>query len=128
MEVESKPDPTKIVDLMSRINGGLFEIPDLDFQKNNRDRRVDKICLTISLMQRRFGDKLCLVPWALLKFIGESKFRYGVRSIAQLIDLIPNSDKITDRITMDELNLPFTSSVVLKKSSIAYHILPTEFG
>lgn len=113
-------ESNKLIDLLSRINGGLFEIPNLD------RRRTDKICLTISLLQKRFGKDLRLVPWSLLKFIGETKFRYGVRSIALLIDSIPNSSEITEKITINDLKLPLSSESELKKSNLAYHIIPTE--
>jgi hypothetical protein len=113
-------DGNKLIDLLSRINGGQLEIPKLDL------RKTDKICLTISLLKYRFGDNLRLVPWSLLKFIGETKFRYGVRSISLLIDLIPYSSEISDRITIHNLKLPLTKVEDLRKSRLAFHIIPSE--
>ena len=123
MQKEAVPnDNTKIADLLSRINGGIFEIPDLDLAHNDRDRRVDKVCLTIALLQQKFGPDLKMAPWSLLRFIALSKFRYGVRSIAHLIDLIPNIDG--DRILNDGLKLlPLKSERELKNSSLAYHLI-----
>lgn len=115
-------DNTKLVDLLSRINGGTFEIPDLDLVKGDRDRRVDKICLTLSLLQRRFGDNLQVVPWALLNFISKTKFRYGVRSITHFIDLIPLPDEINEKLILEDLKLPLNTEKELKGSSLAYHI------
>jgi hypothetical protein len=115
-------DNGKFVDLLSRINGGVFDIPDLDIVRNNRDRRVDKICLTLSLLQQRFGKNLQIVPWALLNFIGKTKFRYGVRSITHLIDLIPLPEEINEKLTLEDLQLPLNTEKELKGSSLAYHI------
>jgi hypothetical protein len=114
----------KLVDLLSRVNGGIFEIPGLDIvKKNGRDRRADKVCVTISLLQERFGSDLQLVPWCLLNFIASNKFRYGVRSIAHIIDLIPWDNSVSNRLTNDKLELPLNSTDELKNSSIAYHII-----
>lgn len=117
---------SKLPDLLSRINGGDFEIPLLDLVKGDTDRRVDKICLTLSLIQNRFGSDLQLVPWALLKFICDTKFRYGVRSIAQLIDLIPYNEGFKDRITLKDLNLPLSSIEDLKNSCLPFHLVTEE--
>lgn len=117
---------SKLVDLLSRINGGDLEIPDLDLVTEERDRRVDKICLSISLLQSRFSSRLEVVPWALLKFIAHSRFRYGVRSIAHLIELIPafppNNENKTE-LGLKDLHLSFGSSKSLKNSSLAYHLI-----
>lgn len=128
MEEETKENSnsTKLKDLLSRINGGDFEIPKLDAVKGSRDRRVDKVCLTIALLQQRFGQDLQLVPWALLKFISNTKFRYGVRSIAQLIDLIPFSEDCKNKITVDNLKLPLKSLAALNGSSLPYHLLTSD--
>jgi len=128
MEEETKENsnPTKLKDLLSRINGGDFEIPNLDAIKGIRDRRVDKVCLSIALLQQRFGKDLQLVPWALLKFISNTKFRYGVRSIAQLIDLIPFSEDCKNQITVDNLKLPLKTLIALKRSSLPYHLLTSD--
>lgn len=116
----------KLVDLLSRINGGLLEIPELDLEKGDRDRRVDKICMTISLLEQRFGQDLQLVPWCLLRFIGFGKFRYGVRSLAHLIDIIPREARIYDRLFPEDLKLPLMSTKELKSSSLAYHLIADE--
>jgi hypothetical protein len=58
----------------------------------------------------------------LLRFIAITKFRYGVRSIASLIDFIPNL-KNTKIVTRIKLKLPIDKVIELKKSSLAYHLI-----
>ncbi len=112
----------KLIDLLSRINGGIIEIPKLEEKKNKRDRRVDKICLSLSILQNRFGNNLRHVPWSLLRFIGLTKFRYNVRSITHLIDLIPWRSDIDDTLITADINLPLMSVKSLLSSSLAFHI------
>jgi hypothetical protein len=112
----------KLVDLLSRINGGVFQLPGLEIQEPDRDRRVDKICIAASLLQERFGRQLVEVPRALLRFIGLSNFRYGVRSIAHLIESIPALKDKPERLDLAKLRLPLGSVTSLKKSSLAYHL------
>ena len=119
-------DDSKLFDVLSRINGGLIDIPPLDLKSYDRDRRADKVCMSLTLLQRRFGKDLHLVPWSLLKFIGETKFRYGVRSIALLIDLIPQDSLKDNCIQIGSLNLPLKSVSSIKNSVLAYHILPSD--
>jgi hypothetical protein len=116
----------KMVDLLSRINGGVIEIPQLDIATKSRDRRIDKVCLSISLLQRKFGSYLGRVPWALLRFIAISKFRYGVRSIAHLIDLIPGNVEIEETLELKNCSLPLDDEKELMKSSLAYHLIAEE--
>jgi len=122
----STEDDSKLFDVLSRINGGLIDIPPLDLKTNNSDRRADKVCMSLTLLQKRFGKDLHLVTWSLLKFIGETKFRYGVRSIALLIDLIPQDSLKDNCIQIGSLNLPLKSVSSIKNSVLAYHILPSE--
>jgi len=93
----------KLIDLLSRINGGIINIPDLDLRSRSRDRRVDKVCMAITLLKLRFGDELTEIPRPLLRFIAHTQFRYGVRSIAHLIDVIDSSalknGSLTARLT-----------------------------
>jgi hypothetical protein len=127
MQKTDMPEDAKIVDLLSRINGGELEIPSLDLREGERDRRVDKVCLTISLIQNRFGHTVELVAWALLRFVAMSRFRYGVRSIAHLIDLVTPADEDQKMIDLSRLTLPLNSVAELKSSSLAYHLI-TEDG
>lgn len=123
MQTPVGPSDTKLPDLLSRINGGELKIPSLDVVSGQRDRRADKACLTIALLQSRFGDNLEAVPWALLRFIIMSKFRYGVRSIAHIIDLVNSLESGKDKfLSVDDLNLPLGSAAILRQSSLAYHI------
>jgi hypothetical protein len=114
----------KLIDLVSRINGGELEIPPLDLVADGRDRRADKVCLTISLLKSRFGADLELVPASLLRFVATTKFRYGVRSLAHLIDLIQPFDGNTENTTQilpKQLTFPLNNVINLRNSSLAYH-------
>jgi hypothetical protein len=115
----------KLIDLVSRINGGEIEIPPLDLVEPERDRRADKVCLTISLLKARFGEDLELIPLSLLRFVATSKFRYGVRSLAHFMDLIqPFSGDVEDttKLSPKQLRFPLTNITSLRKSSLAYHV------
>jgi len=122
--MQTVPDAkeTKLVDLLSRINGGELEIPGLETVSGERDRRIDKVCLTIALLQNRFSDKIETIPWALLRFVVMSKFRYGVRSIAHLVDIISPLNGGASSLQLADLNIPLQSVSVLRDSSLAYHV------
>jgi hypothetical protein len=122
MQTVMEAPETKLVDLLSRINGGELEIPGLDTVLGDRDRRIDKVCLTIALLQNRFADRFETIPWALLRFVVMSKFRYGVRSIAHLVDLVSPLDKRVSSLQLSDLNIPLQSVSVLRDSSLAYHV------
>ena len=127
MELDSvSNDQKKLVDLLSRVNGGVIEMPDLDLSTQSRDRRVDKVCLSIALLQGRFGPYLARVPWALLKFIAINRFRYGVRSIAHIMEFIAGDSDFEDTISLKDLKLPLNSERELKRSSLAYHLIAEE--
>jgi hypothetical protein len=129
MKTTSDDETGKLPDLLSRINGGEFKIPDLDEVSSPtrshpiaRDRRVDKVCLTVALLLQRFPS-LSTVPWAFLRFIAETQFRYGVRSISHLIDLIPAIDKKKTTLEMEDLMLPLDSAPQLNGTSLAIHLI-----
>lgn len=111
----------KIVDLISRINAGVLEIPDLDLVSGSRDRRIDKICIAISLAKDRFGKQLFSLPRSLLRFVALANFRYSVRGIAHLIGEIPMQQH-AKAITTEQLELPFDDESQLKNHSLAYHV------
>jgi hypothetical protein len=111
----------KLVDLLSRINGGVIEIPDLDLRSENRDRRVDKVCVTIALLKARFGRDLKQVPRTLLRFVAHTQFRYGVRSIAHLIDLIRTNALKENQLKLT--GLPLNNVSELQESSLRLHLL-----
>jgi Viral (Superfamily 1) RNA helicase len=113
----------KLIDLLSRINGGIIRIPDLDLRTQRRDRRVDKVCMAVSLLRFRFGDKLMEVPRALLRFIAHTQFRYGVRSIAHLVDLIDSNALRKNALKLSSLHLPFAKESILRDSSLKLHLL-----
>jgi hypothetical protein len=112
----------KVIDLLSRINGGVVPIPPFYDPSHEVDRRFDKVCVAAQLLRQRFGRTLTQVPFALLRFLAKTEFRYGVRSIAHLIDLIPyKKDAVTLKI--DDLQLPIDDPLKLKASSLTYHLL-----
>jgi hypothetical protein len=118
----------KLVDLLSRINGGVINIPDLDLRSEDRDRRVDKVCITVALIKIRFGNQLTTVPRCLLRFISQTSFRYGVRSIAHLIDIIDSGALRNHILRADRLGLPFTEEKALRESSLRLHMLDKDQG
>ena len=119
----------KLVDLLSRINGGVIEIPDLDLRTENRDRRVDKVCIAAALIRGRFGSELTQVPRALLRFIANTTFRYGVRSIAHLVEDFISSKAVGDGILkIAQSDLPMTSEEKLQDSSLKLHLLDKDQG
>ena len=114
----------KLADLLSRINGGELDIPPMDLCEAGRDRRADKVCITISLLQARFGTDLQLVPLCLLRFVATTKFRYSARSIAHLVDLIKpfKPDNKGYQLTNEQLQFPFGRVSRLQDSTLAHHI------
>ena len=115
----------KLIDLLSRINGLEITIPRLDEvdKSTGRDRKVDKVCVALSLLKKRFGSQLSSVPWALLRFVSETKFRYGVRSITHFIDAIPSVDGKVTTLTLKNVKLPIDNVSQLAKSPIAPHLI-----
>jgi hypothetical protein len=118
----------KLIDLLSRINGGIITIPDLDLRSENRDRRVDKVCVAIELLKNRFGKGLTHAPRMLLRFIAQTKFRYGVRSIAHLIDIIDSRAFHQNTLRVSSLHLPLASEKALRESSLKLHLLDENQG
>ncbi len=118
----------KLVDLLSRINGGVINIPDFDLRTEDRDRRVDKVCVTIALLKDRFGDHLTDIPRLLLRFIAHTKFRYGVRSVAHLIDVIDSAAFREGKLNGAALGLPTNDEKTLDQSSLKLHLLDKDLG
>jgi hypothetical protein len=113
----------KLVDLLSRINSGVIEIPSLDLKEPpGRDRRVDKVCIAVSLLFDRFSRQLEHVPKALLRFVASVQFRYGVRSIAHLVDLIDTASAKNGTLTLRKLGLPLNDRKALGQSSLSLHL------
>jgi hypothetical protein len=117
-------DP-KIIDLLSRINGGMIKIPSLEKPTGKSKSKLGnagKVCAAIHLLGRRFGKDLKAVPIGLLRFIHQTEFRYGVRSIHHLIDEIPfKKDAVS--LQPGDLQLPMDSVKKLSESSLAYHLI-----
>ena len=118
----------KLVDLLSRINGGVIEIPDFDLRTEDRDRRVDKVCVAVALLKARFGSNLEEIPRSLLRFIGHTHFRYGVRSIAHLVDLLASKSLHDKTLKIAEGDLPMRDEASLKDSSLRLHLLDKDQG
>ena len=110
----------KMIDLVSRINGGELAIPSLDTSR----RTADKICVAISLLRERFGRRLTRVPWALLKFMAITRFRHGVRSISNLIESIANAE-LSKRGALEciALKLPLDDLSDFGVSNLPMHIV-----
>lgn len=126
MQEVIKTEVQKLPDLLSRINGGELVIPRLDEDYEHYNRKVDKVCIAISLLEKRFNHDLERIPWALLHFIANCKFRFGARSIAHLIDLIPSDSFQNNKINLDILNLQLNNIKSLEQSSLIYHIISDE--
>jgi len=122
MKAATRAKDGKLNDLLTRINGGELTIPPLDAISADRDRRVDKICLAISLLRNRFGRSLIKVPWALLRFIIDTPFKHGARSLFTLIDLIPPPSEPAKELRLEELHLPLDSVDAFKSSNLIFHI------
>lgn len=118
----------KLIDLLSRINGGVINIPDLDLRSEHRDRRVDKVCVAVSLAKNRFGNDLARMPRSLLRFIAQTTFRYGVRSIAHLIDIIESNAFSNNILRSEALGLPIESEDALQDSSLKLHMIDKDQG
>jgi len=123
MKREMKDVADKLPDVLSRINGGELIIPRLDEIDGDRNRKVDKVCIAISLLDKRFEHDLEQVPWALLNLIANLEFRYGARSIAHLIDCIPFKKVEDGTLRLSDFELPLLSVRSLQGSSLAYHII-----
>jgi hypothetical protein len=68
------------------------------------------------------------VPRSLLRFIAETRFRYGVRSIAHLIDLIGTHTSRNKGLKQAKLGLPFANESALQQSSLKLHLLDKDQG
>lgn len=115
-------DRPKLIDLLSRINGVVLRIPELTRPRPVPERVADKVCIAVLLMRRRFGKQLERVPLALLRFIALAEFRYGVRSLAHLVDLIRYVPSAVD-LSFNNLGLPLRTADDLRGSSLAYHVV-----
>jgi len=118
----------KLVDLLSRINGGVIKIPDLDLRTPDRDRRIDKICVLISLLRARFGRDLTEVPRSLLRFVAHTAFRYHARSMAHLVDLIDSAAFVDRKLDREKLGLPLNTEAALSSSNLSLHLLDKDKG
>lgn len=123
-DVSNTKEKNKIIDLLSRINGGTYQIPGLTKYK---PFIVDRICIAVAILKKRFKT-LEYVPWNLLKFVASKEFeyRFGARSIYTLLNLIPESSFSNGKIDGNKLNLPLIDGKRLWKSVLSYHLIPYE--
>lgn len=118
-------DDDKLVDLFSRINGRVVEIPSL--AGSRKKTAPDKVIIAMHLLGQRF--KACKeVPRSILAFVAETEFRYEARSIATLINQISlqseEPGEQISRLTKEDLNtLPLSETKVLKQSPLTFHLL-----
>lgn len=110
---------SKLIDLLSRINGGIYNIPKFD---NGKNSSVDQVCVAVSILKRRFDD-LTHIPWSLLKFISKTHFRYSTRSIGTLLNLISNESYNDNKIELADFELPLGDHNRLYNSVLSYHLL-----
>ncbi len=113
---QAKAPTGKLVDLASRINGGELEIPALE------DRKVDKVCLTLALLADRFGPGLQSVPWSLLHFIAHTRFKHGVRSMRNMIDVLPAEALSKATLNLDAVVPPWTDVATLESTHLPMHL------
>lgn len=125
--IDNNASSSKLVDLLSRINGGELQIPSLDERTDEIDRRIDKICIIAGLLIHRFGPQLNTVPRSLLRFTALASFKYGVRSMSHLVESIPYKNN-PESISNSDLKLPLDSVPELKLSSLAYHVTHVDQG
>ncbi|GEM_PF-956888 len=115
---------TKLVDLISRVNGGVIRIPRLA----GEHRQTDKVCIAVALLRRRFSTGspagqerpaggedpgftgepgedaargkdpgLLRAPASFLRFVYNARFRYSVRSLDHLIGVVTRISAQDDR-------------------------------
>jgi hypothetical protein len=113
----------KLVDLISRINGAVVRIPPLDQGNGSSGRPFDKVAIAVELLKIRF-PKIRRIPLALLAFVGRSRFRYDVRSITCLVDLItaPDANTISE-LRLEHMPKALASVKDIRESSLVYHLI-----
>lgn len=113
---------SKLVDLLSRVNGGAYKIPKYDYLKNTS---VDQVCIAVAILKKRFKG-LNQIPWALLKFVSSIKFRYNIRSINTFLYLISKKSYKNKKIELSKIDLPLLNPTDLHNSVLSYHIIADE--
>jgi hypothetical protein len=116
--------PSKLDDLLSRINGGELHLPDLRAVAQD-GRSADKSCILVSLLRARFGPRFSRVPLAILRFVANVDFRYGVRSMAHFVDSLPYP-RDPRGYSLAEISLPLGTTLELRQSSLACHLYHEE--
>jgi len=118
----------KLDDFLSRINGGFIRLPPLDPTDEHDGRFADKVCIALSLLERRYGENIKYAPWNIISFIGKTEFKYGVRSIAYIIDQFSDMDKY-GKLNNPPSFLNFLSDKQkLKETGFRYHIDGRKIG
>jgi KAP family P-loop domain len=116
---------SKIEDLLSRINGGVIRLGSLS------DRRLDKLCIALTLIRRRF-PAVKGVELPLLKLLVDTRFLHSVRSMETLIQYFPEADANGDlRVTPDfdrELTDNFLKKETFRSNVFAFHLSKGDRG
>ena len=128
--LEELRNAPKSDDFFSRINSGCVILPGLDEvnPETGRDRRLDKVCILISLLRKRFGSQLVELPCGLLKFVGLTRFRWSVRSLGHLVEtltmknLSPHEVTNLQKLDRDRIELPVTTEKELEVSGLLDHL------
>jgi hypothetical protein len=109
----------KIEDLLSRINGGVMKMSSID------DRRLDKLCIALTLMKLRFPS-VKGIQLSFLKLLVNTRFMHSVRSMEALIEYFPTpgaDNKL--RVTSDFENLlleRFLKREAFRANVFAFHL------
>jgi hypothetical protein len=129
-EKDKEKNFDKLSDCLSRINGGIITIPEVDEFVTPPNEQpelwtAEKVCFTVSMIQQRFGFSVKYIPLALLRFVAMNYFEYGARSIAHLVDLIKVNSTMQNISAIDHdmiLTLPIFARDLFHKSSLIHHI------
>ena len=114
--------PRKLPDLISRINGGIITIPDFEDEDRSDIAKANKICITLSLLRKRFGKSFYRVPLSIIKFICSLETKYRSRSIGHIIDLLPIDLPNICGSPIEQNLLPFDSADDVKECGLVYHV------
>lgn len=106
---------SKFLDLLSRVPERIISLS----EENDYKEKIDKVCIAISLIEKRFND-VKKIPWRFLHFIANCPFRYGTRSIKTIIDLI--GQNTSDTLSLAEIDEVFADETKFHKSAFKYQI------
>jgi hypothetical protein len=79
------------------------------------------VSVAIGLLKDRFGNDLVAIPRS-LRFIAYTKFRYGVRSVAHLIDIIDKEALEGNTLNGAKFGFPTDAEAKLEESSLSLRL------